>query len=294
MEPDNAGSNRQAALERTLRMVKVQTAAMGCEVFEIGLLKPDAEREPHMLLRTWDVPTLLRSVSWLRHQNAIGRHIFIRPHGEHCLNLIDDVVPAKVSQLSKEGFQPAAVVRTSPANYQVWLKHPEPLSREVGTAVAKLLAQRFGGDPSSADWRHFGRLAGFTNRKPKHAREDGSFPFVVLLGATGRVYSKAAEMIREAEASIPRERIAVPRHEHSPMAIRTIDDFRRDSRYGGDGNRIDLAYAIYALSHGVEPGSVADAIRSRDLSHKGSEKRREAYVSRTLDKAVSLAFERGS
>lgn len=275
-------------------MVKAQTAAMGCEVFEIGLLKPDADREPHMLLRTWDVPTLLRSVSWLRHQNAMGRHIFIRPHGGHRLSLIDDLVPEKVSQLSKEGFQPAAVVRTSPGNYQVWLKHPEPLSREVGTAVAKLLATKFGGDPSSADWRHFGRLAGFTNRKPKHSREDGTFPFVVLLGAAGIVYSKAIDMIREAEASIRNERI-VPavRTNFVRAPTRTIDDFRRDSRYGGDGNRIDLAYAIYALSHGVEPGSVASAIRSRDLSHKGGQQRQESYVSRTLDKAAIRVVNRG-
>lgn len=274
-------------------MVKAQTAAMGCEVFEIGLLKPDAEREPQMLLRTWDAPTLLRSVSWLRHQNAMGRHIFIRPHGEHRLSLIDDLVPPKVSQLSKDGFQPAAVVRTSPGNYQVWLKHPEPLSREVGTAVAKLLAQRFGGDPSSADWRHFGRLSGFTNRKPRHAREDGSFPFVVLQGATGSVYSKAAETIREVEASIQHERaVSAVRTNSGRSPRRSIDDFRRDTRYGGDGNRIDLAYSIYALSHGVDFESVANALRSRDLSHKGGAQRRQAYVSRTIDKAASRSIRR--
>jgi hypothetical protein len=210
------------------------------------------------------------------------------------LSLIDDLVPAKVSQLSKEGFQPAAVVRTSPGNFQVWLKHPEPLSRAVGTAVAKLLAQRFGGDPSSADWRHFGRLSGFTNRKPRHAREDGSFPFVVLQAATGSVYSRAPETIHEAEALLQEERsVSAPVTNHVRAPRRTIDDFRRDARYGGDGNRIDLAYAIYALSHGVDSTSVMNAIRTRDLSHKGSEHRRDAYVSRTIDKAVTRAFERG-
>jgi hypothetical protein len=224
----------------------------------------------------------------------MGRHIFIRPHGEHRLSLIDDLVPAKVSQLSKEGFRPAAVVRTSPGNYQVWLKHPEPFSREVGTAVAKLLAQRFGGDPSSADWRHFGRLSGFTNRKPRHARDDGSFPFVVLQSATGSVYSKAAETIREAEGWIQDERpVSAPVTNRVQAPRRTIDDFRRDARYGGDGNRIDLAYAIYALSNGVSSESVANVIRSRDLSHKGSEQRRETYVARTIEKAVGRAFHRG-
>jgi RepB DNA-primase from phage plasmid len=32
------------------------------------------------------------------------------------------------------------------------------------TLAAMQLAEYFGGDPSSADWRHFGRLADFTNR----------------------------------------------------------------------------------------------------------------------------------
>ncbi len=273
-----------------MRMVKAQATAMGCDVFEVGLLNPDVAHEPHMLLRTWDIATLLRSVAWLRHQNAMGRHIFIRPHGEHRLTLIDDLVPSKVSQLAKEGFQPAAVVRTSPGNYQVWLKHPQSLCRDVGTMVAKLLAQRFAGDPSSADWRHFGRLAGFTNRKRKHARYDGSFPFVLLRGASGRVYSHAAQTIGEAEALLHTERPSVPSiYGQARAARRTIHDFRSDLRYAADGNRIDMAYAIYALSHGIDSGAVADAIRSRDLSHKGSEQRQEAYVSRTLEKAASRA-----
>ena len=44
-----------------------------------------------------------------------------------------------------------------------------------------------------------------------------------------------------------------------------------DPKYGGDGTRIDLAYAIYAASHGAGEAQIAAAIRSRDLSHKGGE-----------------------
>ena len=36
-----------------------------------------------------------------------------------------------------------------------------------------------------------------------------------------------------------------------PQDLKSIDAFRADGRYGGDGTRIDLAYAVYALSHGV-------------------------------------------
>ena len=70
-----------------------------------------------------------------------------------------------------------------------------------------------------------------------------------------------------------------------PPELKTIDMFRADVRYGGDGTRIDLAYAVYAFSRGVTATEVEAAIRSRDLSHKGNERRQNDYVERTIKKA---------
>ena len=67
----------------------------------------------------------------------------------------------------------------------------------------------------------------------------------------------------------------------------TIDYFRLKQEYGGNGNRIDLAYAVYALSHGVSQADVRSAIASRDLSKKGNEGRQRDYVERTIRKAAS-------
>jgi hypothetical protein len=75
--------------------------------------------------------------------------------------------------MKAEGFAPAAVVETSPGNLQAWLKHGETLHEAASTRAAQLLAERFGGDPGSADWRHFGRLAGFTNPKPNRRLASG-------------------------------------------------------------------------------------------------------------------------
>ena len=72
-----------------------------------------------------------------------------------------------------------------------------------------------------------------------------------------------------------------------PQDLKNIDVFRADARYGGDGTRIDLAYAVYALSHGASAAEVAAAIRSRDLSHKGNERRQNDYVERTIKKALA-------
>ena len=42
--------------------------------------------------------------------------------------------------------------------------------------AGKLLAAAYGGDPASTDWRHLGRLAGFTNQKPARRTSGGHAP----------------------------------------------------------------------------------------------------------------------
>ena len=55
------------------------------------------------------------------------------------------------------GFNPAVVVETSPTNFQAWLKHPEPLSKEVNTAAARALAEKFGGTVEQPTGGNLGR-----------------------------------------------------------------------------------------------------------------------------------------
>jgi hypothetical protein len=62
---------------------------------------------------------------------------------------------------------------------------------------------------------------------------------------------------------------------------------------GGRMRRIDLSYSIYALSHGCSRAQVEEALRSRCLDHKGTEKRQAEYVERTIRKASRLLDERG-
>lgn len=288
-------------MDKTLEAVRRQIAAMGCDVFEVGLFKPEAVSEPIMLPRTWDSEALMRSVPWMRLQNRNGRNVYIRPRGEHNLTLVDDLKADAVAAMRREGFSPALVVRTSPGNHQVWLKHPAQLDKELGTAVARALAERFGGDRGAADWRHFGRMAGFSNRKIKYCDfATGLYPFVLLLEAEGKVYPEAGRFLARVSAELDQkresrkrlvERAASRSPSTGPTALKTIDAFRSNARYGGDGNRIDLAYAIYAFAHGVEATEVAAAIRSRDMSHKGNERRQAEYVERTVKKALD-AIER--
>src|SRR5207253_2647217 len=125
--------------------------------------------------------TVLRSVPWLCYQNRGGRNIYIRPKGEHNLSLVDDLKVRDIDTMKRSGFVPALVIETSPGNFQAWLKHDKPLPRELGTAAARELARRFCGDLGAADWRHFGRATGLTNRKEKYRNpETGLYPFVLL------------------------------------------------------------------------------------------------------------------
>jgi hypothetical protein len=276
--------------------IKKQIEAMTSDVFELGLFRlPDStgRQGGGMIPREWDQDTLLRSVSWLRFENMNGRNIYIRPKGEHPLSLVDDLSRSGIEQMKSEGFQPAAIVETSPRNFQAWMNHGERLPRDLSTAVARALAKRFGGDTHAADWRHFGRLAGFTNQKEKHRQPNGLFPYVRLIESAGMVYSRANEFVGEVREIHRRESLArkfrVTTYAYPATAPRkTIEDFRQNSMYGGDGTRIDLAYAIYALSHGVGANELRAVIRSRDLSHKGSERRQDDYVERTIRKALAL------
>jgi len=267
---------------------------MAVDIFEIGLYKPAVDgksSEPEMLPRTWDKATLLKSVGWLKYQNSQGRNIYIRPKGEHALSLVDDLNAAALERMKSEGFQPAIVVETSPGNFQAWLNHGRVLPRVESTAAARALAERFGGDRGAADWRHFGRLSGLTNRKPKY-NTNGLYPFVRLVEATRQPYSQRQSFVdgvyREIEIA-RRERAPhlQPRPQSEPRQPKSIEHFRANPVYAGDNTRADLAYAVYAFAHGASEAEVRDALRSRDLRHKGTEKRQAEYIDRTVKKAHS-------
>jgi hypothetical protein len=282
--------SKEMAANLTLEAVKKQSCAMGAQFFDIGLFDPNAA-EAAMLPRQWNLDTLLRSVSWLRLKNAEGRHVYIRPAGEHSLSLIDDATIQVVERLKSEGFGPAVVLETSPGNFQAWLRHGKILPKHLSTLAARLLASRYGGDLASADWRHYGRLAGFTNRKDKYRKTDGTFPYVRLHEAAGVVYSKAVAFLAEVMSIYEAERtkVAAPaslqcRRRRGPN-LKSIEDFRAKPIYGGDQTRVDLAYAVYALAHGVPENEARNAIASRDLTHKGNAKRQQEYIDRTIKKA---------
>jgi len=202
-----------------------------------------------------------------------------------------------IARMKEEGFQPAVVVQTSPNNFQAWLQHGQVLPELESSTAARLLAQRFDADPSSASWCHYGRLAGFTNRKAKYKDpRTGYFPFVRLHEHSGIKYDRADEFVAQVREAILREEEEFRRKEEATRHFRwtssnsaqrrlTISDFRNKPELGGDGNRIDMAYANWALDHGVPEHEVRAEIATRDLSKKGGQRGQKAYLDRTIKAA---------
>ncbi len=273
----------------TRSQVRRQLAAMACDYFDIGILRPDGR----MLLReAWTVSQIEESVQRLRRENAHGAHIFVRPHGAHALSLVDDLGVDAIVQMTDAGFEPALVVETSPQNFQVWQNHGRTLDRSVSSSAAKEIAKRFGGDLSSADWRHFGRLAGFTNRKPERLLQNGLAPFVRLRQFEGRTYNAAHEFLKEVKslaekAVAERAPRATSRSTSNENSVRPLAEFHGNPRYNGDLHRADMAWASHAASRGLSEQEIRDEIlHVRDLSKKGRIQRQVRYAERTANKAL--------
>jgi RepB DNA-primase from phage plasmid len=274
----------------TRSVVRKQLCAMGCELFEIGVFHQDAL----MLLRNgWSAAQIDAALGWLSHENARGAHIFVRPHGAHALSLIDDLKAEGINRMRDRGFQPAVVVETSPSNFQVWLNHGQIISdRTFSTRAAQELACRFGGDSSSADWRHFGRLAGFTNQKPKRRLGSGLAPFVRLRQCEGRAYTEARGFLEEVKSLAEKalaERAAATKTRATSIeeSVRPLTEFQRDPRYGGDLHRADMAWALHAASRGLSEQQIRNQILNvRDLTKKGGPQRQINYARRTANKAL--------
>jgi hypothetical protein len=133
-----------------------------------------------MMNREWSHAELVHGIPWLKRMNARGSDIYVRPAGEHAYVLVDDLSHIALQQMERAGYRPAATIETRPGHYQAWVKLGYlPVAPDIRQQVARDLARQFGGDPNSADGRHYGRLAGFTNQKPAHRNEAGQSPYVL-------------------------------------------------------------------------------------------------------------------
>ena len=189
----------EAGFDRTATAIQRQTAALGVDRFEIGIRDT---RAGQMMNRTWNRAETEKNTAWLKRMNARGNDIYIRPAGEHGLVLVDDLKSEALQRMQRDGFTPAATIETSPGNYQAWVKlADQPLPTEIRQVAARELAKTYNGDLNSADSRHYGRLAGFTNQKPQHTH-DRRQPYVLAHECPGKVAESALNILEHIDQQL--------------------------------------------------------------------------------------------
>ena len=157
--------------------------------------------------RIWSADLLTRgpAVGFLRARNREGFHVFFYPYADrrnagYIFLDLDHAHPQVIASMRAHGHEPCVVLQTSPGHLQAWVRvSATPLEPAVATALGRELARRYGGDPASADWRHLGRLAGFTNPKIQRRRSDGNAPFVKLLYAHPGMAAGSTSLVESAE-----------------------------------------------------------------------------------------------
>src|ERR1700729_2008448 len=137
-------------MDRTESAVRKMLTAIEAPLYDIDVL---SDRGMLPGLDTIPAAAVLDRLSLLKHSNARGSHIYIRPSGEHRFTTLDDLNETSLARLSADGFNPCAVIETSAGNFQAWLKHSRVFPKLLGTFAAQTLAGRYDADPSAADWR---------------------------------------------------------------------------------------------------------------------------------------------
>lgn len=116
--------------------------------------------------------------------SARGENIYFTPISVNTHHLlVDDLNEANFERFINDGFRPAVVLESSPGNFQAILnvlKTGSLHDRAVGNRLIRLLNEKYG-DPNLSGAVHPHRAPGFANKKPKHRRQDGSFPIVRLI-----------------------------------------------------------------------------------------------------------------
>jgi hypothetical protein len=189
----------------TTQAIRRQLAAMPHDLYLIRLIHQSSKR-PFPGERLWTASQLdhTATVRFLRIRNCEGCDVYIHPYAEdqnagYILVDLDAGDQAAVESMRANGHDPCVVLQTSQGNLQVWVRvSMTPLQPAVATAIGKELARAYGGDMASTDWRHLGRLAGFTNQKPHRRTSGGYAPWVKILYARAGLASNSESLLQAA------------------------------------------------------------------------------------------------
>ena len=237
-------------LALTLRALQRQLTAIPCGQFDIRLIHA-ITRKPWPGQRLWSAEEILdlATTRFLRSANRQGFDVYFRPYAEtrnsgYILLDLDDATPTAITSMRTHGHAPCLVVATSPGHQQAWIRiSPHPLEPQAATHIAQCLARTYQADPASADWRHLGRLAGFTNQKPQRRQLNGLAPWVKVLYAQPCLASDP-NLLSSLAHPIARHRLRALRKPPRPLAVDTTAAFLSSAQAAQIYQRILLQLRI--------------------------------------------------
>jgi hypothetical protein len=134
---------------------------------------------------------------------------------------LDRADPTVVEVMRAHGHDPCVVLETGPRHWQAWIRlSASPLQPAVATAAGKQLAHAYGGDLASSDWRHLGRLVGFTNQKPQRRTPGGYAPWVKIVHARVGLAPTADALLQSVRMMAPPPRLP---DDETAAALRSSD-----------------------------------------------------------------------
>lgn len=301
----------------SLQAIRRQLTAMPHDLFLIRLIH-HATRRPFPGERLWTATQLLNpaTVRFLRVRNREGCDVYIWPFAEdqnagYILLDLDRPAPSVLETMRANGHEPCVVLQTSPGHLQAWIHVSTlPLEPVVATAIAKHLARLYGGDLASTDWHHLGRLAGFTNQKPRRRTASDYAPWV-------KIIHTRAGLARNAEALLQSVMLLPPATRRNREAIAHQSDCTATVPHAGplkidaaqaldiyqswihrwriaerftqpDWSIVDLWIARKLLSQGMPAEQVQDVLRLASPHFPRSHTNPDDYLRRTVAHALSF------
>ena len=213
---------------------------------------------------------------------ARGENLYYTPLSERKHHvLIDDLSREKLDRLTADGYRPAVVLESSPGNYQAIVtisKTASERDKDAANALSADLNKRYG-DPKLSGAIHPHRAPGYENRKPKHARADGTYPAVQITAAQGGECSKARADLAAIAARLEAEAQRAPAQRpvpHSapaaagPAVAAAVAAYRKHTEAvikmqrgdSIDASRVDAMVAVRLRVTGHSEGAVAAAIQA--------------------------------
>jgi hypothetical protein len=287
----------------TMRAIRRQLAAMPHDLYLIRLVHNRTHRAfPGKRLWTADQLLTPATIGFLRARNCEGFDVYMHPdawdqNAGFILVDLDRTDRSVLDRMRRNGHHPCLVLQTSPGHLQAWIQVAiAALEPCIATAVARQLARTYGGDPGSADWRHMGRLAGFTNQKPIRRNRGGDAPWVKIVHSQAGLAPNADALVKSALHGLSAATVQPGRWRSLPsidargaaaLYHACLKRWRITERFGPpDWSVVDLWVARHLLSQGVPASQVQLILQIGSPQFPRRHGNPDDYLRRTVARAA--------